>query len=304
MRRIKFIIVLIWIFNVALIAGSAFFLRNVVMPAKKTPFTPPTRPVTQGPSTDQLKDYSALKSLSNPMESKKVNPTVSIDPGDISSKILLIMTMPHPQEPACCIELVSKRGHQIAVFFKAPITVNDIVIPELAGWVLIEVNSDSVVFGNGDRKSTVKIISSTASFDSNPNAKTVTDLAAITDWKHLNSTSQYDVVTEHQMSWLIDPREAEWVALKQDQILNNDVSLIMHSEGGVKIADLKAGSIVAERGFQKGDVIKSINSRPVNSIADAKALAETLRKEGVGIVTITIDRAGRNFTLSYRLKSN
>jgi hypothetical protein len=303
MRRIKLIATLIWALNVGIIAASAFFLLRVVMPEKKVvpKSTRTPRPIDNNVNTI-AKNYDRLRSMPNPMKNEKAEGPRLTEAGSIKSKIVVVASFPHPTEPACAVELLSQKGKQIAVYFKEKININDVPVPELIGWVLMEAYSDYVVFANGDKKEILPVGSSAGT---DPKIKTFSssDLVAITDWKHLKSTSIRDQYTASGEMWLIDPREAEWSAIHQERILTNDVRLFPYSEGGVIISELTTGSLIHERGFQKGDVIKSINGRGVNSIADAKTISEALRKEGPAEVIITVDRAGRTYQLRYRLKN-
>ncbi len=62
---------------------------------------------------------------------------------------------------------------------------------------------------------------------------------------------------------------------------------------GLAVETVRAGSDAAEKGLKRGDVITSVNTRPVNSIAEVSAAAETAKKAGRANVTIGVLSGGR-----------
>ena len=62
---------------------------------------------------------------------------------------------------------------------------------------------------------------------------------------------------------------------------------------GVAVDTVKAGSDAADEGLKRGDVITSINTRPVNSVAELAAAVETAKKAGRSNVTVGVFSGGR-----------
>ena len=62
---------------------------------------------------------------------------------------------------------------------------------------------------------------------------------------------------------------------------------------GLAVETVKAGSDAADKGVKRGDVITSINTRPVTSIAEVTAAAELAKKSGRSNLTIGVLSGGR-----------
>jgi serine protease Do len=62
---------------------------------------------------------------------------------------------------------------------------------------------------------------------------------------------------------------------------------------GLAVDSVKAGSDAADKGLKRGDVITSVNTRPVTSVAEVTAAAETAKKAGRANVTIGVLSGGR-----------
>lgn len=69
---------------------------------------------------------------------------------------------------------------------------------------------------------------------------------------------------------------------------------------GFKIADTKKGSIVRLLGLRDGDVIKSVNRKPIRTIEDVLAAVRCFRDQDS--VTITIRRGKTNIRKRYRFE--
>ena len=59
---------------------------------------------------------------------------------------------------------------------------------------------------------------------------------------------------------------------------------------GVVIAGLNASSDAAQKGLRRGDIIRSINQRPVSSPQEAAAAVEAARKAGRSTVLLLVQR--------------
>lgn len=306
MNKIKPIVTFIWVMNIALIGGTAYFLPSVIFPEKKLKnkeYKVDTSIKGNGTVVNR-KEFPSLKFLPNPMKiDKGVNPHF-VDNTGIGAKIIVVASWPHPTLPTCSIELKTQPGKQLTAFFKeAIVELNGNPVLDLAGWVLVEAYESHVFFENGTRREEVKVKGSSIGSDTPFKIHTNVDLKTITDYRQLNSQSVRDKPTDSFESWQIDPKEAEWISLKQEEILSNEVVFLPVSDGGVRITHLKENSVISARGFQKDDIIKSINRRKVSSLDEARKIANALRNEGPSVVTIVVNRAGKDYTMTYRLKT-
>ncbi len=71
---------------------------------------------------------------------------------------------------------------------------------------------------------------------------------------------------------------------------------------GVTIGRIKTGSILYTKGnLRAGDIIRSINGTPVNSVRQVMTLYEDLTKQDVKRVTVDIERDGQLITQNYSI---
>lgn len=63
---------------------------------------------------------------------------------------------------------------------------------------------------------------------------------------------------------------------------------------GLVVTDVEPGSVAEDNGIMPGDIIRSVNSQPVNSTRDLKAAVEAASGAGRGAVLVQIERDGAN----------
>lgn len=109
-----------------------------------------------------------------------------------------------------------------------------------------------------------------------------------------------------RVDWELDAREIDYVDANAEQILAQ-VKLSPYAvEGGemagMVIDEVTPGSFAAERGFLKGDIVKSVNGKTLNSLEDIRKMAETDEAKGKDTITIAVERAGRKIDMVFKVK--
>jgi general secretion pathway protein C len=69
---------------------------------------------------------------------------------------------------------------------------------------------------------------------------------------------------------------------------------------GFKILSIQPGSVYEALGVQVGDIVKSVNGEPMNSLAKAQELFMALRSSAE--VNITVNRGGADVSQNYKIK--
>ena len=104
--------------------------------------------------------------------------------------------------------------------------------------------------------------------------------------------------------WILDPKERDYIAANADRLLE-EVDLQPYAPGGnvqgFRVDGLPSNSLMAQRGIQPGDVIKSINGRPVTSREGASEIMSDPTVRASGAVRVEIERAGRVLTQEFSL---
>jgi type II secretory pathway component PulC len=103
--------------------------------------------------------------------------------------------------------------------------------------------------------------------------------------------------------WQIEAAEVRYVQSQQANLINeyqptpyNDRS---GRQVGVELKKVTSSSYAAQRGFQQGDIIKTINGIPLNSM-DFTTIGRRLR--GQRTVTVVVLRRGTPVTLTFNMK--
>lgn len=100
--------------------------------------------------------------------------------------------------------------------------------------------------------------------------------------------------------WGIDLEEIDWARRHVTLILMSDLELEPVKDGGVRLKNLRAGSILLNRGYCEGDVVREINGKAVGS---KEGLEKALKDPELGktpALRISVERAGRTHVLEYR----
>jgi hypothetical protein len=162
--------------------------------------------------------------------------------------------------------------------------------PEFKGWRLSELWKDRAVFTNRQGERLELAIESI--LEGPPAAARIGEAYHPEIYK-----SRRLAFTESREIWALDADEIEWATRNSTSILDHDFQITPVAEGGLRIESVSAGSMGAARGLKPGDVLREVNGRPLNSLADLRTILANLSRSGL---QFTLDRAGRPFAIEYR----
>jgi hypothetical protein len=290
---------LLWTGNVLLIIGIvAFAFQYLIFPELKTHQDDP--PVTVPPLTqpNDPTDTTALGKLPNPL----LPPTGPMGKEGPRGPVRLIGTdriLDDPKADTAYLELPTRRLN-VNAYVGEPVRDDStgVEVPELSGWKLKSVTPKSALFSSPTGDVTLQL----EEFVATPGAIGPAVLPGNMmgqPWETSKFTTKKDATrtTESQEAWTMDRKEVEWAAANVDSILR-DVSLEPYAGGGLKINALPESGFAAERGLKAGDVIRSVNSQPIESIAKLGEVMKGLSKNATTL-TVQVDRSGRIYTLTY-----
>ena len=292
----------LWIGNVCLIIGIvAFAFQFLIFPEARTLDVAP--PISLPPlvQAQDLIDTTALAKLTNPLLPPKQGPE---DPKAAQGPIRLIGTdsiVGDPKSHVAYLEILLRRLN-VNAYVGEPVRDEStgLEVPELKDHLLKSVTPKTATFTYPGGEKVLQIEEITASAaPTGPGPLVIPGVAAGTPWDPAKFTTKKNPArsNEVQEAWDIDKREAEWAAANVDTILQG-VSLEPYAGGGLKINALPDGSFAAERGFRTGDVIRAVNSQPVDSMAKLTDVMKGLSRNATTL-TVQVDRSGRIYTLSY-----
>jgi hypothetical protein len=301
MKKINLVKRLLWAFNIVLAAALLMYLFNfIVFPREKDYLEglPPRGDVTSISKTSHVEPiytesfYDTITNFPNPMDVKKQK----VEPKPIHSELSQYIDI-HATMPPNSAFLKRKRDNSIILAYCQE-EIKDSkgeIVPELKGVRIIEVYFDHVIFNNNGVRETLnapatKILGSSSS----PTGPTVSPASDYRKFK-----SNLLIATGDRSVWAIDQEEIEYVQRNQDTILNNEVTLSFLPTGGVKIDSIKEDSIIKARGFQQGDIIKTINGRQVTA-ENAKDLPNDPVIKDARTITVVFDRWGKQKIIEFR----
>jgi len=294
---------LLWTGNVLLIIGIvAFAFQYLIFPELKTRETEAPNTVPPYTQPNDPTDTTALGKLANPLVPPKlVNP----DAGGPRGPVRLIGTdriLDDPTADTAYLELPARKLN-VNAYLGEPVRDDStgVEVPECAGWRLKSVTPKSATFSTqGGQDVTLQIEEFVASPPSMTGAAISATLPGL-PWESNKFASKKDAArsTDAQEMWNIDRKEVEWAAANVDMILR-DVTLEPYPGGGLKISTLPEGGFAAERGFRTGDVIRSVNAQPVESIAKLTEVMKGLSKNS-RTLSVQVDRSGRLYTITYQV---
>jgi len=282
-----------------------------------------------------LSFYGVISQLPNPIEIKESQKGTSITNLPVLAKFIEIQgTMPNAKDPKMATVFIKLKnnGKTVMVSYGEPILdENGKEIPELQGVKLVEVYFDVVVFDNNGKREELKISDTESAvatadmvpdnqppfgrplyrrhpgdrrFPENQGTPTKKQGDIVIPVSPNPETLPYNSKLVEDMPnkqvWDIDYQEMLWANANQDKIMGQ-ATLSVYSGGGIKINAIQPNSILQQRGFMPGDVVKSINGTPLNSIADIQNVISILKTQGIQEVTVTVNRAGRDVAITYRL---
>lgn len=95
-------------------------------------------------------------------------------------------------------------------------------------------------------------------------------------------------------------REDDWSSEIVQKVLKQYVQPVGFPSGGFEIASIPSGSILEKRGFKQGDIIRSVNGKPVRSRMDLLTHFESLRFGDESVLRMVLDRAGELLIVEFR----
>jgi len=103
-------------------------------------------------------------------------------------------------------------------------------------------------------------------------------------------------------TWEIPTSERDHIQQNAREILDQ-IGVEDYSEGsiqGLKLSSLPGDSLPAQRGFQEGDIIKSVNGTPITSQSDLINYSKKMEK--IAVVRVEYYRQGKLMSSTYRVK--
>lgn len=95
------------------------------------------------------------------------------------------------------------------------------------------------------------------------------------------------------------PRNLITEQLKKPQELLAQAEMVPNPDGGYLIREVQAGGAFEKLGLQVGDVVRSVNGQPLNSVNDAMRMYQQLRF--LRAVRVDVTRGGQQETLQYNI---
>lgn len=272
-------------------------------------------------------NYQSIWNLLNPIEKIVVRTAETPKPQpsvNLESMLEIEGTWPNQDDPkraAAFLKYLPSSKSIFASYGKPILDPDGQPISQLAGVQVVEVYARKVVFNvNGVRvelkaKEDTDALTGTSPVSLTPthpsHRDTTTPLPAPVDTtgepKVAYDPANYQTHKTFERpdggsTWEVDAKERDWITQHQGYVLEQELSLVPYADGGVKIDSIKGNSIVAARGFMPGDVVKSVNGKPVRGLADAKLLTNDPAIKNASTLTVVVDRAGKLITMDYRLK--
>jgi hypothetical protein len=311
-RNVKLANGLLWVLNALLGAGIVVFaFQYLIFPQDSgllRGFDPGSvataRPIDR--PAPQVSD-EVLKKLRNPLEktaSKDPVPTVA---SSFRAALTGVMTGDDPSRGVAFLRLTA-RNTEFVAFANEPIFYDGKPVDELVGWKLAEVHKDKAVFTNGKERQVVALESEAkgggAGRPAGPGAPGGPGGARVQragqPYQAGSFRTQLLSSDERQQVWAVDPQEMDWLGQNQERVLDQDFQVSPMPGGGLRVESVQSGSIGSTRGISAGDVVKSVNGIPLNSLADLKSLANNPSLRNQSAVRLTVERAGKVMVLVYQ----
>ncbi|MHC4605475.1 MAG: PDZ domain-containing protein [Planctomycetota bacterium] len=306
----------LWIINVLLGAWIVVFaFQYLLFPAETDHLKGMAWVDLQGLTrTEQPKrvDVTSLRTLENPV----VPPVSGGGARGVVAKPVKGVTLKgtfagsDPKQGVAFLEIASRRK-QVTAYCGKPVKDGDALVPEMQGWTLKEVYRDRAVFHADGRPPMILEVEGRSIKEfvgQGGRRKGGTGPARPPTPKaggpyNASSYPQSKVIQKgpnHQV-WNIEKGEVEYATGNMENILEKDVTLSTYPDGGIKLDQVREGSIAALRGLSAGDVIKSVNGIPVNNVAEVQKLLNSDRIRKQGRLRVVVQRAGRAVTFEYRM---
>lgn len=112
-------------------------------------------------------------------------------------------------------------------------------------------------------------------------------------------SERYAEIVRNSPNQFYVPRSLVNDQLKKPQELLTQALMVPNSEGGYAVHEVQAGGAFEKLGLQVGDVVKSVNGQPLNSVNDAMRMYQQLRF--LRDVRLEVVRGGQSETLQYNI---
>lgn len=238
-----------------------------------------------------------LRTLRNPVTRDRKDQG-SIQDGPSAFKASLVGTLP----PAAAFIKATSGNVEMPALVNQEIRYENEVYADFRGWKLVEVSKEKAIFSDGSRKETLEI-DLKASPSNNAKGRPGSRYSAGGASGPYNSRkfkTRLLASAANRTVWGVDPAEIEWAKKNLPQIMDRDFQVTPHAGGGLKITRVRAGSIGASRGIVAGDIVKSLNGRPLKSLGDLKMLMANPSSSRRPSLSLTIERAGKTMVIEYR----
>jgi hypothetical protein len=254
----------------------------------EVPRTVPVRPQDSGDG--------ALKSLSNPLEKRASR---SAEPARFGA--VLKGTLACEKDPSHGVAFIKStpRGAELVAYVGEEILLDGRPCEELRGWILVSVTKDRALFRN--RRGDVVELSIDPSAAAVPAASApAKPPPAAASYAADAYKSRLLASSDNREVWGMDAAEIEWAAQNLPQILDRDFQIVPFVGGGLRLEGVTPGSIGAARGLLAGDVLREVNGRPLQSLADLRTLGDDPGAKSQATLRLTIERAGKPMVIEYR----
>ncbi|OHB69833.1 MAG: hypothetical protein A2W23_06605 [Planctomycetes bacterium RBG_16_43_13] len=291
--------IIVFLFNSFLFPANINWLSD--MPKKdsvKTNITPPP----------PIQYYKVISLLPNPIEAPKKTDSPLRDTRPLAGLLQVEGTMPNSKDPkkaSALLQILTKKQNVLVYYGEEILDQDGNKVSGLEGVKIVEVYFNKVVFDNNGKREELSAPDTDAppissGIDTMKKIPPSTTFSRPYDSKEFSTDLVKDDVNKKE--WEVDERERDWLMQNHEVVLNSDLTFSFASGGGVKIDSVNSGSIVSARGFQSGDIIKTINGMEVKSYDEANKMFKDKALRNSSKVTVVIDRAGRDITIEYRLK--
>jgi hypothetical protein len=300
---------LLWGLNVLLGAGILVFSFQYLLRASDNSLLKDLKQDDDGPRgpiKPRDEGDGALKSLTNPIDNKKVKPEIS----DSAFKAVLKGTLPSDKEPKRGVAFIKSpaRNVELVAYVDEEILQDGKAYEEYRGWTLASVGRDRAIFtSRKGEKVELTIDQSISAPPSGAGAGPTAAPGATARGSRIGAAytsesykSRLLASADTRQVWGLDQDEIEWAGQNADQILDRDFQVAPYAGGGLRLEGVTPGSIGAARGLLAGDVLREVNGQALNNITDVRTLMNNQAVKNQTGMRLTIERAGKPIIIEYR----
>lgn len=290
MKQVRLLNGSLWTANVGLGGAVVVFVFHILFPANPNPlsdvvlFAAAPGAVKAAPPPN----FTPVRNFQNPVIPREASSGVAAA-SDIKADLLGTVTSAVPTEIVAYLAIPGRNLH-LNAYYDEPVGQDGSPVPELAGWKLVSVTSDSATFSNGTRETTLVLKEAaigTAGLGPGGMSSSMAALAGTVDKPKVTKIAS----TNDSETYSIDKASIAWVTANQDAILG-EITLQDYASGGIQITSLAPGSLAEQFGLKANDVVRSVNGQPIpNSLALADLRNSDVIKKATTL-TLGVERAG------------